>query len=81
MKLDAVLVHLDHCLRISGQGQRERFSELRAERADPLEAAAELLVQRLPGNRRDLLELVEPVSEPDVDVDRQGYGLNWVTTV
>ena len=66
MERDPALVHLDLRVRIDGQREGQRLLELVLEVVEALHAAAELLVQRAPADRRRLGQDVQPISKPAV---------------
>jgi hypothetical protein len=62
-------VNFDLGVRVDGRGEGQRLLELVLEVVEALDAAAELLVQRAPANRRRLGQRVQPVGEPAVNVE------------
>jgi hypothetical protein len=75
---DAIVFHVDHSLRIGGDGFCECLNELRFPRPLVAVSCAELLVKAAPIDRRVLRQVVEAVGKPDVDIERSGAVLQLV---
>src|SRR5215212_6138053 len=67
-----VVVHFDLGFGIDSRRQGEGGYEPRAEIPQPPIGAAELRVQRLPGDLGGVREVMQAIGEPTVDIQREG---------
>ena len=72
MKDDAVIFDVHPGLRISGNGFREGLYELRLPRPLMSVTCSELLKKIAPAYGGSAVEMVEPVREPDVNIQGDG---------